>query len=94
MAQTVNTALYAIERSALEVLRTEHDKYTESQVLTPAFVSLLRATHDMVMKGAKQRAGIMTEGKSPREVLVELEQLCVEFRMLVDQENEEGPSLQ
>lgn len=88
MAQSANTALYAIERSALDVLRTEHDRYMETQTLTPAFVSLLKATHDMVMKGAKQRAGILTDGKSPRDVLVELQQLVIEFQMLVDQENE------
>lgn len=85
---TPNAALYGVERQALEVLRKEFEKYSETQTLTPSFVSLLKATHEMVMKGAKQRAGILTDGKSPREVLVELEQLCVEFRELVQQENE------
>jgi hypothetical protein len=84
----VNSALYGVERQALEVLGKEFQKYQQDQVLTPAFVQLLRATHEMVLKGAKQRVGLDTGNKSPREVLVELEQLVVEFRQIVDQENE------
>lgn len=91
---TVNSALYGVERQALEVLRKEYERYMESQALTPSFVSLLKATHEMVMKGAKQRAGIVTDGKSPREILVELEQLVVEFRQIVEQENEMQEHLQ
>ncbi len=83
-----NSALYGVERQALEVRRREFEKYLQDQTLTPSFVQLLKATHDMVMKGAKERVGLDTAGKSPREVLVELEQLVVEFRQLVDQENE------
>lgn len=88
MAQSVNAGLYGVERQALEVLRVEYDKYQASQVLTPPFVALIRNTHEMLLKGAKSRAGIDTSGKSPREILVELQQLVVEFQMLVDQENE------
>lgn len=84
----VNSALYGVERQALEVLSKEFAKYQEGQVLTPSFVQLLKATHEMVLKGAKERVGLDTAGKSPREVLVELEQLVVEFRQLVDMENE------
>jgi hypothetical protein len=84
----VNSALYGVERQALEVLRKEFEKYQQEQVLTPSFVQLMKATHEMVLKGAKERVGLDTAGKSPREVLVELEQLVVEFRQLVDQENE------
>jgi hypothetical protein len=88
MAQSVNAGLYGIERNALEVVRIEVEKYLRDQNLTPSFVALLRNTHEMLMKGAKSRAGIDTSGKSPREILVELQQLVVEFQMLVDQENE------
>ncbi len=84
----VNSALYGVERQALEVLRKEFEKYQQEQVLTPSFVQLMKATHEMVLKGAKERVGLDTAGKSPREVRVELEQLVVEFRQLVDQENE------
>ena len=84
----VNSALYGVERQALEVCAKEFAKYQESQTLTPSFVQLMKATHEMVLKGAKERVGLDTAGKSPREVLVELEQLVVEFRQLVDQENE------
>ncbi len=84
----VNAALYGVERQALAVLEKEFEKYKSEQVLTPSFVQLMKATHEMVLKGAKERVGLDTAGKSPREVLVELEQLVVEFRQLVDQENE------
>lgn len=83
-----STALYGIERQALEVLRTEFEKYQQSQVLTPSYVSLMKATYEMVMKGAAHRAGIDTSKKSPREILVELQQLVSEFQQIVDQENE------
>ena len=85
---SVNSALYGVERQALEVLRKEYEKYQLEQVLTPSFVALLKATHEMVLKGAKQRVGLDTGNKSPREVLVELEQLVVEFRQIVEHENE------
>lgn len=88
MSNTVNSALYGVERQALDVLRKEVERYYENQTLTPSFVALLKATHEMVLKGAKQRGGIATDGKSPREILVELEQLVVEFREIVQQENE------
>jgi hypothetical protein len=88
MAQSVNSGLYGVERQALEVMRVEYEKYMATQGLTPAFVALMRNTHEMLMKGAKQRAGLDTANKSPREILVELQQLVVEFQMLVDQENE------
>jgi hypothetical protein len=84
----VNSALYGVERQALEVLSKEFARYQESQTLTPSFVQLLKATHEMVLKGARERVGLDTAGKSPREVLVELEQLVVEFRQIVEQENE------
>lgn len=90
MADQLNTALYGVERQAMAVLRTEFDKYQASQVLTPSFVQLLRATHDMLMKGAAKRAGLDTANKSPREILVELTQLVAEFQELVDRENEFG----
>lgn len=85
---SVNAAIYGVERQALDVLAKEYAKYQETQTLTPSFVALMKNTHEMVLKGAKQRAGIETDGRSPREILVELEQLVVEFRQIVDQENE------
>jgi len=85
---SVNSALYGVERQALDVLRKEYERYLESQNLTPSFVSLLKATHEMLLKGAKQRVGLDVGNRSPREVLVELEQLVTEFRQIVDQENE------
>ena len=84
-----STALYSIERQALKVLETEFEKYSETQVLSPSYVSLLKATYDMVMKGAAHRAGIDTSKKSPREILVELQQLVSEFEELVRLENEQ-----
>ncbi len=88
MVDALNTGLYGIERQALAVLRTEFEKYLTSQVLTPSFVQLMKATHDMLLKGAAKRAGLDTANKSPREILVELHQLVAEFQELVDQENE------
>ncbi len=88
MADQVNTGLYGIERQALMVLRTEFEKYQTSQTLTPSFVQLMKATHEMLIKGAAKRGGIDTSNKSPREILVELQQLCAEFQELVDQQNE------
>jgi hypothetical protein len=88
MSSTVNSALYGVERQALAVLDKEIQRYHESQTLTPSLVQLMKNTHEMVLKGAKQRGGIATDGKSPREILVELEQLVVEFREIVQQENE------
>ena len=88
MADQLNTALYGVERHAMSVLRTEFDKYQASQVLTPSFVQLMKATHEMLMKGAAKRSGLDTANKSPREILVELEQLAAEFRELVQQEEE------
>ncbi len=88
MSQTVNSALYGVERQALEVLRKEFERYNETQVLTPAFVALMRNTHEMVLKGCKQRVGLDIANKSPREVLVELQQLVVEFQLIVENENE------
>lgn len=84
----VNAGLYGVERQALEVLRVEMEKYRQEQQLTPSLVQLLRATHEMLMRGAKSRAGVDTANKSPREILVELDQLREEFRQLVEQENE------
>lgn len=88
MADALNTGLYGIERQALMVLRVEHEKYMTTQALTPSFVALLKATHDMLLKGAAKRAGLDTANKNPREILVELHQLVAEFQELVDQENE------
>lgn len=88
MAAQVSTALYGIERQALEVCRIEYEKYVASQTLTPSYVQLMKATYDMLMKGAAHRAGVDIANKSPREVLVELQQLVVEFQQYVDQENE------
>jgi len=85
---SVNSALYGVERQALDVLRKEYARYCDSQTLTPSFVALLKATHEMLLKGAKQRVGLDVGNRSPREVLVELEQLVTEFRQIVDQENE------
>lgn len=84
---TPTVALHGIERQALEVLRVEFEKYQETQVLTPSFVQLMKATHEMVMKRVKGSTGIDTS-RSPREILVELEQLTSEVRTIVDQENE------
>lgn len=88
MADSLNTGLYSVERQALAVLRTEMQRYEETQTLTPQFVQLMRNTHEMLMKGATKRAGLDTANKSPREILVELQQLVAEFQQLVDQENE------
>lgn len=88
MSTQINASLYAMERMALDVARREMEKYQETQVLSPSFVKLLRDTHEMLMKGAKQRVGLDLGSKSPREVLVELQQLVVEFQQLVEQENE------
>ncbi len=88
MADQLHTSLYGVERQALTVLKTEHQKYQESQVLTPSYVQLMRATHDMLMKGAQRRSGLDIANKSPREILVELTQLVSEFQELVDQQNE------
>jgi hypothetical protein len=88
MSSQVNASLYATERMALDVLRREMQKYEETQALSGSFVALLKNTHEMLMKGAKQRVGLDLGSKSPREVLVELQQLVVEFQQLVEQENE------
>ena len=88
MSQSVNAGLYGVERHALDILRKECERYELTQQLTPSLVALLRNTHEMLLKGAKSRAGVDTAGKSPREILVELQQLVVEFQQLVDQENE------
>lgn len=88
MVDALNTGLYGVERQALSVLRVEFEKYAQTQILTPSFVSLMKATHEMLIKGASKRAGIDTANKNPREILVELQQLVSEFQELVDQENE------
>jgi hypothetical protein len=79
-------ALHGIERQALEILRIEFEKYQDSQILTPSLVQLIKATHDMVMKRVASTG--IDPSRSPREVLVELEQLTSEVRMMVEQENE------
>ena len=85
---TVNSALYGIERQALEVLSKEMQKYQETQSLTPSFVQLLKNTHEMILKGAKQRVGLDMANKSPREILVELKQLEAEVEQMIQHEDE------
>lgn len=94
MSDARSTSLYGVERQALAVLRTEMTKYEATQTLTPSFVQLMKATHDMLMKGAAQRGGVDIGNKSPREILVELQQLVAAFQELVDQENELENQLQ
>lgn len=88
MAETLNGSLYGVERQSLEVLRLEYQRYIDTGKLTPQFVQLMKNTHEMLMKGARQRAGVDISSKSPREILVELHQLQAEFQAMVDLEEQ------
>ena len=82
-------ALYGIETQALKLLDEELERHRASGMpVTNALVSLLRTTHDMIFK--RMRASGVSDGdaKSPREMLVELEQFKSELVQLVRHEND------
>jgi hypothetical protein len=83
-----STALMSIELQAMKVLEREMDRYLESQVPVPSsLVQLLKATHDMIMKRCKSTLGLTDDGKTPREMLVEVRQLASELEQAVEREN-------
>lgn len=83
-------ALYGIETTALKLLEDEVARHREHNLpVSNALVSLLKATHEMIFKRLKASLGNNAEEpRSPREMLVELEQFKSELQQLVRQENE------
>ncbi len=82
-------ALYGIEMTALKLLEEEVQRHRESGLaISQPLVSLLKATHEMIFKRLKASLGTAEEPRSPREMLVELEQFKSELTQLVRTENE------
>lgn len=79
----------SIELQAMKVLDREIERYFEGNGSVPtSLVSLLKATHDMIMKRTRATLGIGDDGKSAREMLVEVRQLVSELEQAVQKENE------
>lgn len=83
-------ALYGIETTALKLLEEEVQRHRESGLpISGSLVSLLKTTHEMIFKRLKASMGAGADDpRSPREMLVELEQFKSELQTLVRQENE------
>ena len=82
-------ALYGIEMTALKLLEEEVQRHRDAGVaISQPLVSLLKATHEMIFKRLKASLGTAEEPRSPREMLVELEQFKSELQQLVRTENE------